>query len=463
MPSGNTTHTAKRPRILVVDDDPGQRSLLESFLKSQGFAITVVASGEQALAALRGDAFAMMISDVRMPGISGLETLRQARKEFARLPVLLVTAFADIRDAVDAMRDGALNYLSKPIDLDELLRHVQQATGLAKEKAVRVDKDRDLPANIVARSPQMLAMFRDAALIAGSESRVMITGESGVGKEVLVDVIHAWSGRANGPLVKVNCAAIPETLLEAELFGHEKGAFTGATHQRIGRFEQANGGTIFLDEIGEMSPKLQAKLLRVTQDGRFQRVGSNAEIQTNARILASTNRNLEDEVKKGQFREDLFYRLNVVEFCIPPLRERSEDVLPLAEIFMREFSKDEARLSPSVVDCLRRYTWPGNIRELRNAMERASLLSRGGMVLPEHLPARVHGAIERPVLHVEPTEARHLEEIEHEAMVAALKKNNFNRTEAAKSLGISRRTLVYKLQRLRELGFEVDRPGSPDS
>ena len=458
MPSGNSTQFAKRPRILIVDDDPGQRSLLDSFLKSQGFITSTVASGEQALAALRTEPFAMMISEVRMSGISGLETLRQARKEFAHLPVLLVTAFADIRDAVDAMRDGALNYLSKPIDLDELLRHVQQATGLAKEKTVRVDKDRDLPAHIVARSTQMLTLFRDAALIASSESRVMITGESGVGKEVLVDVIHAWSPRANGLLVKVNCAAIPETLLEAELFGHEKGAFTGAMQQRIGRFEQANNGTIFLDEIGEMSPKLQAKLLRVTQDGTFQRVGSNTEIQTNTRILASTNRNLEDAVKKGHFREDLFYRLNVVEFCIPPLRERPEDILPLAEIFITEFSHGTARLSPSVTDSLTRYTWPGNVRELRNAMERAALLSRGGMVLPEHLPARVQGAVERPTVNVEPAEARRLEEIEHEAIVAALKQHSFNRTEAAKSLGISRRTLVYKLQRLRDLGFEVDAP-----
>jgi len=458
MPSGNSSHLAKRPRILVVDDDPGQRSLLDSFLKSQGFATTVVASGEQALAALRTEPFAMMISDVRMPGISGLETLRQARKEFARLPVLLVTAFADIRDAVDAMRDGALNYLSKPIDLDELLRHVQQATGLAQEKAVCVDKDRELPVHIVARSPQMLTLFRDAALIASSESRVMITGESGVGKEVLVDVIHAWSARAPGPLVKVNCAAIPETLLEAELFGHERGAFTGAMQQRIGRFEQASNGTIFLDEIGEMSPKLQAKLLRVTQNGTFQRVGSNAEIQTNARILASTNRNLDDEVRRGTFREDLFYRLNVVELCIPPLRERPDDIVPLATLFMNEFSPGKARLSPAAVDCLTRYNWPGNIRELRNAMERAALLSRGEMVLPDHLPARVQTVIAKPAVSVEPTEARRLEEIEHEAMVEALKKHAFNRTEAAKALGISRRTLVYKLQRLRDLGFNVDGP-----
>jgi DNA-binding NtrC family response regulator len=457
MPPGNTNHV-RRPRILIVDDDPGQRSLLDSFLKSQGFGTTVAASGEQALAALRREPFAMMISDVRMPGISGLETLRQARKEFARLPVLLVTAFADIRDAVDAMRDGAVNYLSKPIDLDELLLHVQQATGLARDKTVRVDQDRELPPHVVARSPQMLMLFRDAALIASSESRVMITGESGVGKEVLADIIHAWSPRANGPLVKVNCAAIPETLLEAELFGHERGAFTGAVQQRIGRFEQANGGTIFLDEIGEMSPALQAKLLRVTQNGTFQRVGSNTENQTNTRILASTNRKLEEAVKLGTFREDLFYRLNVVEFCIPPLRERPEDILPLAEIFINEFSNGTARLSPSVIDSLTRYNWPGNVRELRNAMERASLLSRGGMVLPEHLPARVHGTIERPTVNVEPAEARRLEEIEHEAMVKALKQHHFNRTEAAKALGISRRTLVYKLQRLRDLGFEVDAP-----
>jgi DNA-binding NtrC family response regulator len=460
MPAADTTLAGKGPRLLIVDDDPGQRSLLESFLRSQGFLTTVVASGEQALAALRSDTFAVMISDVRMPGISGLETLRLARKEFPKLPVLLVTAYADIRDAVGAMRDGALNYLSKPIDLDELLRSVQLATGLARDAAPRIDAGRELPQHIVARSPQMLALFRDVALIASSESRIMITGESGVGKEVLADLIHAWSPRAEGPLVKVNCAAIPETLLEAELFGHEKGAFTGALGQRIGRFEQADGGTIFLDEISEMSPPLQAKLLRVTQNGSFQRVGSNTELRANARLLASTNRNLEAEVRAGRFREDLFYRLNVVEFNIPPLRERPEDILPLATLFLSEFASGPSRLSPAVVDCLTRYEWPGNVRELRNAMERAALLSRGEMVLPEHLPARVSKAVPRTPITVEPAEARRLEEVEHEAMVEALKKHGFNRTEAAKALGISRRTLVYKLQRLRELGFEVDAPSS---
>jgi two-component system response regulator AtoC len=285
---------------------------------------------------------------------------------------------------------------------------------------------------------------------------VLITGESGVGKEVLADVIHQWSPRADGPLVKVNCAAIPETLLESELFGHEKGAFTGAVAQRIGRFELGNGGTVFLDEIGEMSPQLQAKLLRVTQDGRFQRVGSNVEIHTNARILAASNRNLEEEVKRGGFREDLFYRLNVVELNIPPLRERLEDILPLASQFIAEFAQGRARFSASVADCLQRYAWPGNVRELRNAMERAALLSRGELILPEHLPTRVR-AVAQPGAAAEPADAQRLEEIERQAIFEALRRHAFNRTETAKALGISRRALIYKLQRLRELGYEVDR------
>src|SRR5436190_18781211 len=286
----------KSPRILIVDDDAGQRSLLDSFLRGQGFETFVVDSGEKALEALRSQTVSMMISDVRMPGMTGLETLRRARQEHAILPVLLVTAYADIRDAVGAMRDGAVNYLAKPIDLDELLANVQQATGISKPAPVQFSAEKPLPPHVMAKSPLMQSVFHDASLIAPSDSRILITGESGVGKEVLADVIHAWSARVAGPLVKVNCAAIPENLLESELFGHEKGSFTGAHAQRIGRFEEANDGTIFLDEISEMSPQLQAKLLRVTQDGRFQRVGSNREVRTNARILAATNRNLEDEV-----------------------------------------------------------------------------------------------------------------------------------------------------------------------
>ncbi len=451
--AGNVT-----PRILIVDDDAGQRSLLNAFLKSQGFDTVSVASGERALEALRLQSFSMMISDVRMPGISGLETLRRARREHAVLPVLLVTAYSDIRDAVGAMRDGAVNYLSKPIDLDELLANVRQATGLSRATPLKFSEDKELPPNVIARSPLMQAVFRDASLVAFSESRVLLTGESGVGKEVLADVLHAWSARATGPLVKVNCAAIPETLLESELFGHERGAFTGAAAQRIGRFEQAAGGTIFLDEIGEMSSKLQAKLLRVTQDGRFQRLGSNTEIHTDARILAASNRNLEEEVKEGRFREDLFYRLNVVELSIPPLRERREDILPLANHFIAEFSQGRARFSSGVNECLERYAWPGNVRELRNAMERAALVSRGELVLPEHLPARVRATPEPSAMLSAIGTGEQLEDVERQTILQALQKHSFSRTETAKAIGISRRALIYKLQRFRELGYEVD-PG----
>jgi DNA-binding NtrC family response regulator len=457
--------SVKRParaasRVLIVDDDGGQRSLLDTFLRAQGYQTLPVNSGEEALAALEREPISMMISDVRMPGISGLETLRRARTHAPALPVLLVTAYADIREAVGAMRDGAVNYLSKPIDLDELLASVRQATGVPPAEAAGRDDRLDLPAGIVAESPLMRALFHDVRLVAPSESRVLITGESGSGKEVVAELIHAWSGRAAGPLIKVNCAAIPEELLESELFGHEKGAFTGAVQQRIGRFEDAHGGTIFLDEIGEMSPKLQAKLLRITQDGRFCRVGSNRELQTDARILAATNHNLEDRIREGHFREDLFYRLNVVELGVPPLRERPDDILPLATLFLGQFARGKARFAAGVADRLRHYSWPGNVRELRNAMERAALLSRGDVILPEHLPTRLRAA-QAPALAAMGGEAERLDEIEREAIIQTLRKHRFNRSETARALGISRRAVIYKIQRLRELGFEVDPPGAP--
>ncbi|MFA6546260.1 MAG: sigma-54 dependent transcriptional regulator [Limisphaerales bacterium] len=447
------------PRILVVDDDAGQRSLLQTFLERNGHQPIVVDSGAAALKLLATTPVSLMISDVRMPGMTGLETLRRARQLHATLPVLLVTAYADIREAVGAMRDGAVNYLSKPIDLDELLRTVEQITGTHAALPAGHPSEPPLPPHIIAVSPLMRAVFHDAALIAPSESRVLITGESGVGKEVLADAIHGWSPRAKGPLVKVNCAAIPETLLESELFGHEKGAFTGAHQMRTGRFEEADGGTIFLDEISEMSPQLQAKLLRVTQDGGFRRVGSGRELHTNARLFAATNRNLETLIKEGRFREDLFYRLAVVELGVPPLRERREDILPLAIHFITQFGGDKTRFTPAVMECLERYAWPGNARELRNAMERAALLSRGGVVLLEHLPGRVGadaGASSAPVS----ADPQRLEEIERDAILQALKRHDYNRTETARTLAISRRALTYKIQRLRELGFPVDPPAT---
>ncbi|MEO6036189.1 MAG: sigma-54 dependent transcriptional regulator, partial [Verrucomicrobiota bacterium] len=415
MHPDSKTNSAPR-RILVVDDDPGQRSLLESFLSGQNFEVVAVDSGKNALEVLDGSAFDLMISDVRMPGMSGLEMFRLARRKHPSLPVLLVTAYADIRDAVAAMRDGALNYLAKPIDLDELFASARHATGLSKNEPLKFSEDKQLPPHVVAASPLMQSVLRDASLIAASDSRVLITGESGVGKEVVADIIHFWSKRSGRPIVKVNCAAIPETLLESELFGHEKGSFTGATALRIGRFEQATGGTILLDEIGEMSPSLQAKLLRITHDGSFHRVGSNTEIQANVRILAATNRNLEEEVAKGRFREDLFYRLNVIELNIPPLHDRAEDILPLANLFLSQFCPGRGRLSSLVVECLKHYSWPGNVRELQNAMERASLLSRGELILPDHLPARITDTLQKsPSL--EHHNAEKLQEIEDQALL----------------------------------------------
>ena len=463
MPPANASTLRSLAPILIVDDDPGQRSLLDAFLSGQGFATLTASSGEEALRTLKSSDVSLMISDVRMPGLSGLETLRRARQQHAVLPVLLVTAYADIREAVGAMRDGAVNYLSKPIDLDELLATVRQSVGMGGETTVTFDAGKMLPEGLVVRSALMQALFRDASLIAVSESRVLITGESGTGKEVLADVIHAWSPRTRGPLVKVNCAALPETLLESELFGHEKGAFTGAVAQRIGRFEQADGGTIFLDEIAEMAPSLQAKLLRVTQDGRFQRVGSGTEIRTNARILAATNRVLDDEVKKGRFREDLFYRLNVFEMNIPPLRERREDIVALAARFLGEFTQGRVRLSAGVAELLQAYAWPGNVRELRNAMERAALLSRGEVVLPEHLPARIRPPDAVAAVALAPvSDPRRLDEVERDTILEVLRRHAYNRTESARALGISRRALLYKLQRLRELGYPIDASSSSE-
>ena len=456
MPENKRENAPNRARILVVDDDASQRSLLESFLTSQGFDIVTAASGEEALASLSSQEIDMMVSDVRMPGMSGLETLREARKKSA-LPVLLVTAYPDVRDAVGAMRDGAVNYLEKPIDLDELLSSVRQSIGLDQPVQARVAGKLELPENVVANSPLTQDVFRQAALVAPSETRVLITGESGVGKEVVADLIHAWSPRALGPLVKVNCAAIPDNLLESELFGHKKGAFTGAVADRTGRFEQADGGTILLDEIAEMSPALQAKLLRIMQDGTFQRVGSNDERRTDARVLASTNRNLEKEVDEGRFRQDLFFRLNVIEIYVPPLRERQADIVPLANLFAAKFSGGRPRLSASAVTCLELYGWPGNVRELRNAMERATLMARGELILPEHLPKRVQKAgLGTDAASAEPSSGKRMEEIERVAILQALREHKYNRTETARALGISRRALTYKLRRFREQGHIVE-------
>ena len=443
--------------LLIVDDDAAQRSLLTSFLKKQGFNVAAACSGEEALKIVEHDAPSMLISDVRMPGISGLDLLDRIRAAFPHLPVLLVTAYADVRDAVGAMRGGALDYLEKPIDLDELLAAVRGALGMSGGASAVIDAPGPLPDGVVACSEAMRGVIREIALIAPSDTRVLITGESGVGKEVAADLIHAWSPRASGPFIKVNCAAIPETLLESELFGHERGAFTGATEQRIGRFEEANNGVILLDEIAEMSPALQAKLLRVTQSGAFQRVGSNSERRSNARILAATNRDMDEAVAQGAFREDLFYRLNVIEVFLAPLRERVADIPELAHQFATRFAKGKARFSPGAMAALEGYSWPGNIRELRNAMERAVLLARGGVILPEHLPTRVQQRDSQSVSDRMPAEnSARMEDVERDAILRVLRDHDYNRTETARALGISRRALTYKLRAYREQGYDVD-------
>ena len=444
--------TGSEVRILVVDDDAGQRSLLETFLRAQGFRTQAADSGAAALALLERESFNLIVSDVRMPGISGIETLRRVRERQPGLPVLLVTAFADIRTAVAAMRDGAVNYLAKPIDLDELMTSVRRALG-PENAAAAAATVFPLPEGVVVRSGLMQSVFRDVAAIAPSESRVLITGESGVGQEVVADVLHRWSRRASRPLVRIGCLAETEAMLEAELFGREKGEGPA----RAGRFEEAAGGTLLLDEIADLPAGLQAKLLRVINEGVFRRVGSGRVITADFRLLASSRQDLEERIAAGMFREDLFYRLNVMELAVPPLRERPEDIPALAAHFIGIHSGQRPRFSASVSAALARYRWPGNVRELRNAMERASLLSRGEVVLPEHLPARLLEPVATaPAGAGESPDGQRLAEIEREAILRALRKNNFNRTETARELAISRRALTYKLQRLRAEGVAVD-------
>ena len=443
------------PAILIVDDDPAQRSLLDSFLASQGFQTIVVPSGEKALEVLRSQTVDMMISDVRMPGLSGLETLRRARQirgafPFSLSPPMPTSATpsspcAMALSIIFPSRLTSTNCFPRP-----------PGRRPFPDRPGQFSEAKETPAQYLAVSPLMQALFRDCALIAASESRVLITGESGVGKEAVADVIHAWSPRAAGPLVKVNCAAIPETLLESELFGHEKGAFTGAIAQRIGRFEQAEGGTIFLDEIAEMTPPLQAKLLRVTQGGRFQRIGGNTEIRVNARILAATNRNLEQEVKAGRFREDLFFRLNVVELNVPPLRERREDILPLAHKFIAEFIQGAPAFG-------RRRGLPGPIFLARKHPRTAQRHGTGRPALPRRTdPARASACEDSPggrppITPRRPATRNSSKKSNTRPSCKRLRKHDFNRTATAKALGISRRALIYKLQRMRERGFDVDR------
>ena len=433
--------------IMVVDDELSFQKLYSDTLQEQGFEICAYSCAEDALAALKNQTPDLIISDVCMPGIDGITFLQEVRKEHAELPFLLITAHANVRDAVKSLKLGAVDYLEKPLDLDELIVATCDTLNVATEP-----HDNDLPEgildDIIAESKSMQSIFSDAYRVAKCDATALITGESGTGKEVMSAFITQNSERANKPLVVVNCAAIPANLLASELFGHEKGAFTGAVSKRLGRFREADGGTLFLDEIGDMPLELQASLLRVLENGVITPVGYDKEIKVDIRLIAATNKNLEEEAKNGTFREDLYYRLNVITFELPPLRERQEDIIPLAKSFLK-VNEHSKRLSAAAIRTVMGYSWPGNVRELANAMERAKILSRTDLIMPEHLPMTVQKGAANAVESTGSTGTiQTLEKQEFASIRKALEKTNGNQTKAAELLGISRRTLINKLKKM---------------
>lgn len=430
---------AERARIAIVDDDPGQRQLLDNALARAGFDTVCCADGPAGLAA--ADHCDLMLLDVRMPGLSGLEVLAKVKEVRPDLPVILLTAYIDVRDAVAAIKQGALDYLEKPVDLDELIAAVDDALGAPRD-GLDSPEGVALPPGMVAESPAMRQVFQQALRSAGTDAAILISGESGTGKQVIAEFIQQHSLRRNGPFVTVNCGAIPENLIESELFGHEKGAFTGADRQRTGRFEEADRGTLFLDEIGELPVPLQPVLLRVLESGRFHRIGGSEERRADVRLIAATNRDLEAEVKAGRFRDDLYYRVNVFPLVVPPLAARREDILPLAARFLKPHGK---RLAPAAERCLLAHGWPGNVRELRNALERAAILSVGQQILASDLPDAIRRG-ENEARTPGSVLVGDMEAIQRQAILEALEKTGGNKTRAAQLLGISRRNLIYKLR-----------------
>jgi len=433
-----------KPTILIVDDDPSQRKLLGGFVESLGFRSQEAASAEDALQSLARSAPGMVLLDVRLPGMSGIEALPEIRKIAGDLPVLLITAHADLRQAVAAVKSGAEDYLAKPVDLDELEAVITDTLGPPGEDArPKARQIPPLPSGFVCESPAMRRVIETVAVVAPSNAPVLVMGESGVGKEVIAELIHQWSPRHDGPLVAANCAGLPESLIESELFGHTKGAFTGAGAARAGFFRAAHRGTLFLDEIGDLPIHLQPKLLRALESGRITPVGSDTAVEIDTRLVAATNRDLAEAVDEGRFRDDLYYRINVIELIVPPLGDRREDILPLARRFAGAFSGAPVRLSPQAVQALLVHDWPGNVRELRNAVQRAVLLCRGDVILPEHLPPKIAARASETDA---PGSRGRLSQVERATILATLSECNGNRTHAAKKLGISRRALIYKLR-----------------
>jgi DNA-binding NtrC family response regulator len=444
--------------ILIVDDDASQRRLIEFWLQEDGYRTVTAEDGKAGLRAFEQRDPALVITDVRMPGMSGLDLLGKIKGDNPDIPFILITAFATVDDAVEAMKLGATDYILKPLKADEVKLSVRRTL----EQKELVEENRRLREfagdsfrfeSILAQSRRMRSILEIAAQVARRDSTVLLTGESGTGKELLAKAIHQTSLRANKPFVIVNCGALPENLAESELFGHRKGSFTGAIADRAGKFESANEGTIFLDEIGELPLPLQVKLLRVIQEREIDKVGNAQSIKVNVRILAATNRNLKNLVEDGQFREDLYYRLSVVTIDVPPLRERREDIPLLTQHFVKQFSDRYAipglSISEEALEKLAQYNWPGNVRELQNVIERISVLTKNDKIDVGELPPEIRSSASR-IANINlklPEGGIDLEQIEKEILLQALEKHSWNQSQAARYLNISRKTLIYRMEK----------------
>ncbi len=444
--------TSARGRILIVDDEGNARTALAELLRDEGYTVETAADGFKALPKLEEFAPDLVLTDLRMPGMDGLELMRKARTLDPETVVVLMTAHGAVDSALAAMRQGAADYLAKPINLEELVivlqrelerRQLRAEAGLLRERL----SQRHRVSSMIGSSPAMQEIFDTILQVAPSRASVLITGESGTGKELVAAALHEHSPRARGPFVKLHCSALAETLLESELFGHERGAFTGAVARRDGRFQQAHGGTLFLDEIGEISPAVQVKLLRFLQEHEFERVGGNQTIKVDVRVVAATNRDLLARVKEGQFREDLYYRLNVVTIETPPLRIRPSDIALLAAHFLARFAKENGKVisgfAEAALERLTRYHWPGNVRELENAIERAVVVCRGETIRPEDLSSSIvplRGEGGAPAI-----PGCTLAELERYAILKTLEHTGGSTSRAAEMLGISPRKIQYKL------------------
>ena len=457
-------------RILAVDDEASQRELVSGYLKKQGFEVFTAAGGESALELFRQAPMELILTDQRMPGLSGLDLLKAAREINPETQVIVMTAYGSVETAVEAMRDGAADYVAKPLNLDELRQKIQRIVEqhrlYAENRALREElKSRHRIEGIIGESGQMVEVISLVQRVAASEATVLIRGESGTGKELIAKAIHYTSPRAARPLVRVNCAALPENLLESELFGHEKGSFTGAISTRKGRFELADTGTLFLDEIGDLPLHLQAKLLRVLQEREFERVGSSQPIKVNVRILSATHRDLESLMRAGQFRDDLYYRLNVVTILVPPLRERRQDLPPLMDHFLKLFAAKNGKslrgFSRAARDALLRYDYPGNVRELENLLERAVVLCRGDVIDRGDLPLILDDPDALSEAQTQLTAA--VEGLERRMIREALKRANGVQTRAAELLGVTERALRYKLKKYGFQGEDADSSTPPES